>query len=97
MKMRISMLALAMLVSAGVELAHAGSSDAVNAQQNLGKRPYAAKVDAHTDSQQWQGATLQTDVNPDIQQQKQLRKQQLRQQLNMQFMSKRPYNNPNAD
>ena len=96
MKIRTNMMALAMLVWAVTELAHAGAAD-VNAQQNLGKRPYAAKVDAHTDTQHWQGATLQTDVNPDIQQQKQLRKQHLRQQLNLQFMSKRPYNRPDAD
>ena len=94
-------LALA-LISVGSVTAYAGGVNNLNLQQ-AAKRPYAAHVQssegqsqsAHAD-QAWEGATLQTDVKPDVQGLK-TRKQQFREQLNLQYSSKRPYFQPEQE
>ena len=57
------------------------------------KRPAAsATVNTTQEAEQpWQGATLQTPLNPAAQPGQMTRKQQMRQQLNLQYTSKRPY------
>ena len=57
------------------------------------QRPVAsATVSTPQEAEQpWQGATLQTPLNPAAQPGQMTRKQQMRQQLNLQYTSKRPY------
>lgn len=82
-----------MLAQSGVAL----SAEGVNTDrmQQLGKRPYAAKV-ANKPDQAWEGATLRTEVRPG-EDGAVTRKQQFRQQLNLQYSSKRPYMSPDAE
>lgn len=77
----------AMVMMSSASMAWAGKDLPVSHPVKQASPPAAAQASA---TQAWEGAILQTEVNPDTLEQP-TRKQVQRKQLNMQYTSKRPY------